>query len=61
MKVYAIFVNGQWYLAQLVLASEYGVEDDDEYSEPVWSELRTTAYICKHKEPARIIRLKEDM
>lgn len=57
MRAYAIMHNGEWYVAELVTASTYE-KDQSDFEEPVWSELRTTAYLCKHTEAEEIIPLR---
>ena len=60
---YAVLVKGQWHICYLVLATEYKTPTDDmTWDEtPVWSEIPSTAYICKFDEADHVIRLKEPM
>lgn len=45
--VVAILIGTEWYLATPVPASAYGLTVSDGGSDKIWSEVRTTAMLCR--------------
>lgn len=45
--VVAILIGAEWYLATPVPASAYGLTVADGGSDKIWSEVRTTAMLCR--------------
>lgn len=47
VHVVAVLIGEDWYLARPAEASEYGLLAVDGGTSKVWSELRTTALLCR--------------